>query len=204
MTADVLVIDESGQVLRLLRSLNLGVELSRVASPLDADRADIALNIVATYDETDWGMIRELSETTPTVIVAARPNDDDACRAVAAGAFGYVDTQLPPEALRRAILGVLQGEHAYSRHVLSTALGTLRWFRAANVPPLTPRQHEVLMLIAKGAADKEIGRSLGIATATAQKHVSNLLRRLDVPNRAAAVAVMSGSLAARLRAVLER
>jgi len=194
MTADVLVIDESGQVLRLLRSLNLGVELSWVASPADADRADIALNIVAAYDETNWDIIRELSETTPTVIVAARPNDDDARRAVAAGAFGYVDTQLPPEALRRAILGVLQGEHAYSRQVLSTALGALRWFRAANVPPLTPRQHEVITLIAAGACDKEIGRSLGITTGTAQKHVSNLLRRLAAPNRAAAVAAISAAL----------
>ena len=49
------------------------------------------------------------------------------------------------------------------------------------------------MLIARGAADKEIARSLGITTATAQKHVTNLLRRLNVPNRAAAVATMSAA-----------
>ncbi|MDQ6794715.1 MAG: LuxR C-terminal-related transcriptional regulator, partial [Chloroflexota bacterium] len=42
----------------------------------------------------------------------------------------------------------------------------------------------------KGAADKEIARTLGITTATAQKHVTNLLRRLHVPNRAAAAAVL--------------
>jgi len=85
MTADVLVIDESGQVLSLLRSLDLGVELSWVASPADADRVDIALNVAATYDETNLGIIRELSETTTTVIVAVRSNDDDECRAVVAG-----------------------------------------------------------------------------------------------------------------------
>jgi len=44
-------------------------------------------------------------------------------------------------------------------------------------------------LIATGASDKEIGAALGIATATTQKHVARLLKRLDVPNRAAAVAV---------------
>lgn len=200
----LLVIDASGQVFTLLRSLNLGVKVRRVASPAAARYAEVDLSVVAAYDETDWEMIRELSEVAPTVIVATSPNDDDAYRAVAAGAFGYVGTHLPPEALRRAILGARRGEPAFSRRVLSTVIRRLRSRPTTNVSPLTPRQHEVLMLIAKGAADKEIGRSLGIATATAQKHVSNLLRRLDVPNRAAAVAVMSGSLAARLRAVLER
>lgn len=48
-------------------------------------------------------------------------------------------------------------------------------------------------MIAKGAADKEVARALGISTATAQKHVTNLLKRLNVPNRAAATAVLVSS-----------
>jgi len=175
------VIDAPGQVFGLLRSLNLGVKVRRGASVADARRAEVALNVVAAYDETDWEMIRELSEIAPTVILATSPNDDDAYRAVAVGAFGYVGTHLPPEALRRAIMGALRGDPAFSRRVLSTVIGTLRSLRTANVQALTPRQREVVMLIAKGAADKEIGRSLGITTATAQKHVSNLLRRLEAP-----------------------
>ena len=97
------------------------------------------------------------------------------------------------EALRRSILGALQGEHAYSRRILSALIRNGHWLRASNALPLTPRQREVIMLIARGAADKEIARSLGITTATAQKHVTNLLRRLNVPNRAAAVATMSAA-----------
>src|SRR2546429_143377 len=54
--------------------------------------------------------------------------------------------------------------------------------RGRGSPHSPPRQ---------GAADKEIGQALGIATATAQRHVSNVLRRLDVPNRAAAVGAVS-------------
>ncbi len=197
------MIDAPGQVFSLLRSLNLGVKVRRGASPAGARYGEVALNIVAAYDDTEWDMIRELSEVAPTVIVATSPNDDDAYRAFAAGALGYLGTHLPPEALRRAILGALRGEHAFSRRVLSTVIGTLRSLRTANVPPLTPRQREVVTLIAKGAADKEIGQALGIATATAQRHVSNVLRRLDVPNRAAAVGAVSGSLALKLEAALE-
>ncbi|TMB58875.1 MAG: helix-turn-helix transcriptional regulator [Chloroflexi bacterium] len=63
----------------------------------------------------------------------------------------------------------------------------------AEALPLTPRQRQVITLIARGAADKQIAESLGITTATAQKHVTNLLRRLNVPNRAAAVAVMAAT-----------
>ena len=196
----LLVVDASAQVFRLLRSLNLGVAVRRVASPADVDRADTALNVVAAYGETDWDMIRELSQIAPTVIVATTPNDDDASRAVAAGALGYVGTHLPPDALRRAILGVLRGEHAFSRRVLSTAMGTLRSLRATNVPPLTPRQHQVIKLIAKGAGDREIGHALGITTATVQKHVASLLLKLNVRSRAAAVSAMSGSRAVTMEA----
>jgi DNA-binding NarL/FixJ family response regulator len=63
---------------------------------------------------------------------------------------------------------------------------------ARSVTALTPRQHEIVSLIARGATDKEIGAALGIATATAQKHVTNILQRLQVPNRAAAVAATAG------------
>ncbi len=56
--------------------------------------------------------------------------------------------------------------------------------------PLTTRELQVLALVAQGAANKEIGLVLGISTATAGKHVSNILERLNVPNRAAAVAVL--------------
>jgi DNA-binding NarL/FixJ family response regulator len=83
----------------------------------------------------------------------------------------------------------LRGESAYSRAVLSdrirVELGTAS-SRGARTLELTPRQREVVALIATGASDKEIRTALGIATA--QKHVTHLLKRLDVPNRAAAVA----------------
>ena len=77
--------------------------------------------------------------------------------------------------------------------MLAALIRNGRWLRSADALPLTPRQRQVISLIARGAADKEIAESLGITTATAQKHVTNLLRRLKVPNRAAAVAVMAAT-----------
>ena len=103
----------------------------------------------------------------------------------------YLDLGVSSRAMRRAVVGALRGEPAYSLAVLSDRiridLGTAA-SRGARTLELTPRQREVVALIATGASDKEIGTALGIATATAQKHVTHLLKRLDVPNRAAAVA----------------
>ena len=172
------MIDAPGQVFSLLRSLNLGVKVRRGASPAGARYGEVALNIVAAYDETEWDMIRELSEVAPTVIVATSPNDDDAYRAFAAGALGYLGTHLPPEALRRAILGALRGEHAFSRRVLSTVIGTLRSLRTANVPPLTPRQREVVIRRWRGESYETIASVLGISVSTVSVHMTRALEHL--------------------------
>ena len=187
----VLVIDPSGSVLGLLRSLDLGVPLWRVTDGQELDLTDIGLVVVAVSDAPDWESITELSDKVATVLLAMTPTHEDACRAVAIGALGYVDAHQPHGAMRRSILGAMQGEHAYRRRVVAHLIRNGRWIPTANALPLTPRQREVIMLIAKGHTDKAIGQSLGITTATAQKHVTNLLRRLSVPNRAAAVAAMS-------------
>jgi DNA-binding NarL/FixJ family response regulator len=190
-TSGLQVVDTAGSVFSILRSLNLGVPLWRVTTHRDIDLASTSVTIVASYDVIDWELIAQLADRVITVLIATRANTDDACRAIAAGAFGYIDVALQPQAMRRSILGVMDGEHAYPRRVLATIIRNGLSLRAANALTLTPRQRQVIQLIAKGAADKEIAQALGITTATAQKHVTNLLRRLNVPNRAAAVAAMS-------------
>jgi DNA-binding NarL/FixJ family response regulator len=58
---------------------------------------------------------------------------------------------------------------------------------ASPLEELTEREREVLTLVAEGKTDKEIAVTLGIAESTAKNHVSNVLRKLNVPNRAGAV-----------------
>ena len=193
--ASVLVVDPSGIVFSLLRSAKLGIALWRVTSRTDIpDLAGIGLAVVASYDRPDWALVARLVNQTPTVIVTSAPDGDDAGRAVALGASGYVSAALAPDAMRRAILGAVRGEPAFSRRLLAERLRLVTKPQfSGSALVLTPRQREVVTLIARGAADKEIARTLGITTATAQKHVTNLLKRLNVPNRAAAAAVLVSS-----------
>ena len=188
----ILVWDQSGKVFDALRRAGVGASLWRVSDkPKNGDLEQVDLAVAALYRSPDWKKIATVVRRTRTVIVSTTSDRRDATRALASGAFGYLDLGVSSRAMRRALVGALRGEPAYSRAVLSDririGLGTAA-SRGARTLDLTPRQREVVALIATGASDKEIGTALGIATATAQKHVTHLLKRLDVPNRAAAVA----------------
>ena len=189
----VLVLDTDGTVFTRLREVGLPGSLWRVT---DAKRlaglGGMDLGIYAVNDRVDWAIADALGERCSTVILTKRPVTADARDGFAHGLAGYLDASLPTEVLRRALRGVLNGELAYSRDIIGAWLREMRSpSRTRAVAALTPRQQQIVALIAQGASDKEIGGTLGIATATAQKHVTNILERLRVPNRAAAVAAVS-------------
>jgi DNA-binding NarL/FixJ family response regulator len=182
------------------------VALSRVRDLLEPERRIVRVQfahepsltngcelvIVATPPAVDWQNVTTLASAGLRVLVldgdaSARSED----LALEAAAIGYLPLSIPPSALRRALYAALGGEWVFSRQAVG------RWLKASRKAPqcrtpvsrLTARQQEILSLIARGAADKEIAAHLGIAVATANKHVANILRRLGVPNRAAAVAI---------------
>jgi len=156
--------------------------------------SSVDLAVMAVYDRIDWSLADALAERAPTLAISTNFSREDATNALGHGLIGYLDVSLSVDALRRAVAGVLKGEPAYARDI------TGMWLRARRASAvhaersldLTPRQRQIVALIARGGTDKEIASALGIATATAQKHVTNILERLNVPNRAAAVAVIAG------------
>jgi DNA-binding NarL/FixJ family response regulator len=191
----LVILDDRGELFNRIRQMDLGTAIWRTLRVPGANEilSQSIILLVATYDAPDWSVIWEIARRFPTIVAAHPTSAQDALRALQAGAFGYVDRELGSEAMRRGLLGALRGESIYSREVVGA------WLRdgqgAARSNPegagrLTARQREIVALIARGATDKEIGAALGIRTATAQKHVANLLRRLGVPNRAAAVGLL--------------
>ncbi len=191
----VLVFDADGAVLTRMRFLGLGASLRRITDTRRlATLAGMDVAIYAVPDQVDWSAARALSERCPTVLLAGTPRRSDAEEALGCGMAGYLDAALPTDALCRSLTGVLRGEMAYSRDIVGAWMRNIRSpVRSDRGDLLTSRQLQIVGLIARGASDKEIGGTLGIATATAQKHVTNILDRLGVPNRAAAVAAVAGS-----------
>jgi DNA-binding NarL/FixJ family response regulator len=75
------------------------------------------------------------------------------------------------------------------------SLGVRTWRRGSAGAPLTPREEEVARLVADGATNREIARALFLSPKTVERHVSNVLKKLGVRNRA--------GLASRLRDLAE-
>ncbi|MFC9837666.1 LuxR C-terminal-related transcriptional regulator [Rhodococcus sp. NPDC127530] len=92
---------------------------------------------------------------------------------------------------------LLSGVHANSCvHTGLAARADTAW-PSDHDEPLTGREHEILGMIAGGASNAEIGRDLYISRNTVRFHVSNILRKMSVNNRTAAVAKMTTGIGAR-------
>ncbi len=139
--------------------------------------------------------VRELAPRMPdTKIVMLTVSTDrrDLLSAVRHGAFGYLTKDLSGEALLRAVRGIRQGDLPMSRAHAATVVEHLSRGRASADDAddvgqlLSARESEVLRLLAEGMTDREIAGALAISPRTVESHVSSVLRKLDVRNRAEA------------------
>lgn len=163
------------------------------AGPGPARRSGAPLLVMVLDSHPDWAQLATACATQPTVLIATDPSTEDVLRAIDLDARGYLPATISDRALVDAIRGIRAGEVAFSRAALGAWLRRQAGAQSGGANArLTPRQRQVVALIARGACDKEIASALGIATVTAQKHVTNILKRLGAPNRAATVAIMSG------------
>jgi DNA-binding NarL/FixJ family response regulator len=140
-------------------------------------------------------LVREISPRLPEtkfVMLTVSKGRRDVLEAIRNGASGYLTKDLAPAALKRAIQGLRRGEMAMARRQIVQLVGDLV---AAGQRPrtadealagLTEREHEILRLMAEGLTDREIGAALTISPRTVETHVSNVLHKLGVRNRAGA------------------
>lgn len=148
-------------------------------------------------------MVEELAPRLPeTKIVMLTVSDEerDLIDAVAKGAAGYLTKDLSPEALLRALRGTQRGELAMSRRaaaiVVRHFVAAARRGRAApaeGVDGLSPREADVLRMLADGLTDREIANALVISPRTVESHVSSILHKLGVRNRSDAAQRFRGT-----------
>jgi two-component system, NarL family, nitrate/nitrite response regulator NarL len=109
-------------------------------------------------------------------------------QAVAAGAAGYLSKDAARPEITDAILAVHRGDTVLSPEVQAGVAAEVRSRWHADAPSLSERERQVLEMIAEGMSAPEIGRRLYLSTATVKSHLQSLYDKLDVSDRAAAVA----------------
>jgi DNA-binding NarL/FixJ family response regulator len=115
--------------------------------------------------------------------------------ALQAGAAGYLLKDAEADEVAAAIRAAHRGEVHLDPAVAKRLMQSLRTPKVQEIiEPLTDREREVLVLVARGETNKEIGRHLGISERTARTHVSNILGKLGLASRtqAALYAVREG------------
>ena len=136
------------------------------------------------------------------VMLTTSTNDNDLLEALRAGARGYLLKDIEPDELVLAIREILVGKTVVAPELSSVLArfvrgedGDLQEDKAANpFSVLTPREYEILTLLAEGQSNKVIARNLGISDGTVKLHVKAILRKLNVSSRitAAVMAVEHG------------
>jgi DNA-binding NarL/FixJ family response regulator len=130
---------------------------------------------------------RESGSDVRALVFTAFDTDDRILAAVRAGAQGYLLKGAPREELFRAIRVVHAGGSLLEPVVASKLLRQVRRPVTADMR-VTPRELEVLRLVARGRQNKEIARDLAVTESTVKFHLSALMRKLQASNRVEAVA----------------
>jgi DNA-binding NarL/FixJ family response regulator len=121
------------------------------------------------------------------VVLSAYDDGPSIARCLDAGAAGFISKRVEADELADCLHMALRGEPAFDRRSARTVIAAMR---SPAVPTkLTPREAEILQLIADGASTTDIARHLHLSPFTVKSHIAKILNRLEVTDRAAAVAV---------------
>jgi DNA-binding NarL/FixJ family response regulator len=135
---------------------------------------------------------REILRTNPRVgvlMLTMFEDDDSVFAAMRAGARGYLLKDSGGEGVVHAIRAVTSGEAVFGPGVAERIIGFFSVPRSAQraFPELTEREEEILVLVARGKSNQEIAAQLFVSVKTVRNHVSNILLKLQVADRAQAV-----------------
>jgi DNA-binding NarL/FixJ family response regulator len=204
----VLVVDDHAVVREGLRSfLELQEGNEVVGEAADGEAAvraaeawqpDVVLMDLVMPRLDGVGAMRELRRRLPSarvIVLTSFPDDDRLLPAIQAGAAGYLLKNADPQEVVRAVRAAHAGEALLDPGVAARVLEAIAQ-RPDSEPAerLTPREREVLALIARGMPNKLIARELEISEKTVKTHVGHVLAKLGVTDRtqAALQAVREG------------
>jgi DNA-binding NarL/FixJ family response regulator len=197
MPATVLLVDDHEIVRRGLVAILKTTALKpcgEAATPEDAVRLarkhkpDVVLLDVRLGDRDGLEVIKRIRAAVPTtriVVFSAFDNTTYVARAVSAGAHDYLLKSASRAEIVAALIGAAEGTPPARSGTLRRMAGSManREVPADASVPLTPRETQVLRLVAMGLSNQEIADSLEISVETVKEHVQNMLRKTSLADR---------------------
>lgn len=171
---------------RVVRSCAGGEE---ALAAVRADAPDVLVLDLKMQDLHGLDVLRTLraeQRECRTVILTAAMRDDEVSAAVELGVAGIVLKESPPAALVECVRAVHQGKRSIDRDMLERASGGARKRTPIGVTgttTLTPRELEIVRLVAQGLRNKELANRLSITEGTVKIHLHNIYDKLGVDGR---------------------
>ncbi len=177
------------------KSLEDALETLDREGPFDLIITDLLVQAMKGFD--GLRQLHQKAPDIPVVVLSVKDSAHDVRSAIEAGAMGFIPKTSSPEVMVNALKLVLSGGVYLPPNVLrgepgrsAAALGGEGSGEVA-LSHLTPRQREVLALLAQGKTNKQIANELGLAAGTVKVHMSRILKALNVNNRTQAVIAAS-------------
>jgi DNA-binding NarL/FixJ family response regulator len=158
----------------------------RLAAELDPDVVLMDLRLPGLDGVEATARLHARHPRTRVVVLTTYSTDNDILRAVEAGAAGYLLKDVTASALAAAVRAAARGETVLAAPVATRLMTELR--RGAS-ERLTPRESDVLRLVAEGLSNAEIGARLYISEPTVKSHLQRVFSKLGVDDRTRAVTV---------------
>ncbi|MDO9354999.1 MAG: response regulator transcription factor [Solirubrobacteraceae bacterium] len=182
------------RVVRLRPEFNVEGLASDGKEPLDMiveHTPDIAIVDLHMPQLDGMGLLDHLVQSdsrTQVVILTGNLESEQVYRAVELGAASVLSKLVEPDTLISTLVEVAAGKTVLGSEVQSLLAGEVRSRRRDDRPVLTDREREVLGQIADGASVAEIAATIHLSPSTVKSHLESLYRKLEVSDRAAAVA----------------
>ncbi len=207
MTISVSIIEDNGDLRAIFRDWLSSSEGFRLLSEyssaegalarLEMDRPDVVLVDINLSGQSGIECVRQLKPRMPDtqfLMVTVFEDGDHIFDALTAGASGYLLKRTPREELLASIRQVKEGGSPMTSYI---ARKVVQWFQKQASPQqreteeLSPREREILRLLARGYAYKEMADALSVSMGTINTHIRRIYQKLHVRSRGEAVALFA-------------
>ncbi|AGK80142.1 Two-component system response regulator [Streptomyces microflavus DSM 40593] len=166
-----------------------GVDALAVVERLDPDVVLMDLRMPGGGGVAAIAELTRRGARSQVLVLTTYDTDSDTLPAIEAGATGYLLKDAPREELFAAVRAAADGRSVLSPAVASRLMTRVRTPASPADAPLSAREREVLVLVARGTTNREIAAELFISEATVKTHLTHIFAKLGTKDRAAAVAV---------------